>query len=67
MTDFKDTKFVKKRKSYIFTMKQENDETLKDYKASFNNEVLRIEGCSDDLMLSTMIAGLKPSKLLWPF
>ncbi|KAF3457432.1 hypothetical protein FNV43_RR02090 [Rhamnella rubrinervis] len=28
-------------------------------------ETLRIVGCSDDMMLSVMMADLKPSKLLW--
>ncbi|KAF3432495.1 hypothetical protein FNV43_RR27235 [Rhamnella rubrinervis] len=59
------TKLVKRPKSYIFTVKQRIDEPLKDYVTRFNKEALCINGCNDDLMLSAMMAGLKPSKLLW--
>ena len=65
VTHFRAARSVKRPKSYLFTVKQGNDETLKDYIARFNEEALCIEGCNDDLMLSAMMSGLKPSKLLW--
>ncbi|KAF3438921.1 hypothetical protein FNV43_RR17196 [Rhamnella rubrinervis] len=58
-------KSVRRPKSYLFTVKQGREETLKDYITRFNKETLCIDGCSDDLMLSVMMASLKPSKLLW--
>ena len=41
------------------------DESLRDYKTCFNVEALQIEGCNDNLSLTTMMAGLKVRKLLW--
>lgn len=56
---------VKRPKSYFFIVKQEKDENLKDYITRFNNKALHVESWNDELMLSTMMAGLKLSKLLW--
>lgn len=49
----------------MFTVRQRKDESLKDYIARFNVEALYIEGYSDDLVMSAMMAVLKISKLLW--
>ena len=64
MTHFRAAKLVKKLKSYLFTIKQGKDESLKYYIARFNNKALHIEGFNVDMMLNTMMAGLKPGKLL---
>ena len=56
---------MKKPKSHLFTILQGKDESLKDYLTHFNTEALQIEGCTDDLAMSTMMAGLMPTKLLW--
>lgn len=64
VTHFRAAKLVKKLKSYLFTIKQGKDESLKYYIARFNNKALHIEGFNVDMMLNTMMAGLKPGKLL---
>ena len=56
---------MKKPKSHLFTIRQGQNESLKDYIARFNVEALLIKGGNDDLSLSAMMSGLKPSKLLW--
>ena len=56
---------MKKPKSHLFTILQGKDESLKDYLTRFNTKALQIEGCTDDLAMSTMMAGLMPTKLLW--
>ena len=56
---------MKKPKSHLFTVKHGQNEFLKDYIARFNAEALLIDGGNDDLSLSAMMSGLKPSKLLW--
>ena len=55
---------MKRPKSHLFTVKQGQNESLKDYIARFNAEALFIDGGNDDLSLSAMMSGLKPSKLL---
>ena len=56
---------MKKPKSHFFNVKQGQNESLKDYIVRFNAEALLIDGGNDDLSLSAMMFGLKPSKLLW--
>ena len=56
---------MKKQKSYLFTVKQEKEESLKDYIVRFNYEALQIEGYNDNLSLSAMMVGLKPGKVIW--
>ena len=55
---------MKKLKSHLFTVRQGQNESLKDYIVRFNVEAFLIEGGNDDLSLSAMMSGLKPSKLL---
>lgn len=49
----------------MFIIRQEKDESFKNYHAQFNTEALPINGCSNDLAMSAMMVGLKPGKLLW--
>lgn len=65
MAQFKGVKFIKKPKSHMFMIKQDKDETLKDYITYFNSNVIQIKKYDDDLAYSAMMNGLKPSKFMW--
>ena len=55
LSTFQNCRSVKKQKSYLFTVIQGKQESLKDYIAKLNSKALQIKGCNDDLSLSTMM------------
>ncbi|KAL0454583.1 UNVERIFIED_CONTAM: hypothetical protein Slati_0797500 [Sesamum latifolium] len=56
--------FASKRKqkrsaTYLFNIRQREDESLKNFIGRFNNETLEVQGLRIDMMLSILIHGLK--------
>ncbi|XP_011100646.1 uncharacterized protein LOC105178796 [Sesamum indicum] len=56
--------FASKRKqkrsaTHLFTIRQRNDEALKNFMGRFNNETLEVPGLRIDMMISILIHGLK--------
>ncbi|KAL2251291.1 UNVERIFIED_CONTAM: hypothetical protein Sindi_2251400 [Sesamum indicum] len=64
--------FASKRKAkrtatYLFTIRQRDDETLKNFMGRFDNEVLEVQDLRIDMMVSIMIHSLKKGPFAYLF
>lgn len=54
----------------LFTMKQQNQESLRAYVHRFNAKMVQVPSATPDLLISTLVQGLKPEDLFtkdcWP-
>ncbi|XP_058103418.1 uncharacterized protein LOC131246985 [Magnolia sinica] len=62
LTQFISGKRSRKPNTYLFAIKQESKESLKDYIARFNEEALVIEDYNDKIALAVMFSGLWEGK-----
>ncbi|XP_058096242.1 uncharacterized protein LOC131241468 [Magnolia sinica] len=62
LTQFFSGKKSRKPTAHLFTLKQGNKETLKDFIVRFNEEALLVEDYDDKMTLSTMFNGLRERK-----
>ncbi|XP_058106443.1 uncharacterized protein LOC131249683 [Magnolia sinica] len=62
LTQFISGKKSRKPTTHLFTLKQGNKKTLKDFIARFNEEALLVEDYDDKMALSAMFNGLKEGK-----
>lgn len=49
---------------YLLTIKQERNETLREYVSRFNTEALQIEDYTDGAALIAIVVGLRDKKIL---
>ena len=55
----------RKHSTHLAAVKQKDNESLKDYLSRFNAEAVQVENLSQDVLLHTMIGGLRDEKFLW--
>ncbi|XP_058078599.1 uncharacterized protein LOC131226911 [Magnolia sinica] len=65
LTQFITSKKSRKPTTHLFTLKQGNKESLKDFIARFNKEALLMDDYNDKMALSTMFSGLKEGKFVF--
>ncbi|XP_058068535.1 uncharacterized protein LOC131217612 [Magnolia sinica] len=65
LTQFISGKKSRKPTTHLFTLKQGNKESLKDFITRFNEEALLVEDYDDKMALSTMSSGLREGKLIF--
>ena len=65
VTQFLGGRDHKKPATHLLTVRQKSDESLRNYVVRFNSEALKVEGYSDDIALTAVMAGLKDEKFLW--
>lgn len=65
MAQFIRAKQQKKPSTHLLLVTQRADESLVDYAVRFNAEAIQVEGYSDRVALTTIMAGLKLGKFLW--
>ncbi|MGV8065581.1 hypothetical protein PJP13_29560, partial [Mycobacterium kansasii] len=62
LTQFISSKKSRKPTTHLFTLKQGNKETLKDFIARFNEKALLAEDYDDKMTLSATFGGLREGK-----
>lgn len=65
MAQFIGARQQKKPSTHLLSVTQRANESLRDYVVCFNTKSMQIEGYSDGVTLTMMIAGLKPRIFLW--
>ena len=51
--------------SYLFSIKQRENETLKKYLERFDKAIVQVENCSDDTLTQALREGVKDPRLVW--
>ena len=51
--------------SYLFSIKQRENETLKKYFEWFDKAIVQVENCSDDTLTQALREGVRDPRLVW--
>ncbi|GMN33508.1 hypothetical protein TIFTF001_044803 [Ficus carica] len=62
---FLGSKTIKMETSYVFGIKQDESEPLKEYLDRFDKAVVQIKSCSDNTLIQAFREGVKDRRLVW--
>ncbi|KAK1549877.1 hypothetical protein Q3G72_009345 [Acer saccharum] len=65
VNQFVEARHPKKPVTHLLLIKQNEEETLKEYIARFNLKAVQVEGYSDDVALIAMMTKLQTRRFLW--